>query len=237
MQTEQYNKIWTKKKNGYYQSTTNFEDRTRHWLHQEVYKQEVGELKVGYCIHHIDENKDNNTSTNLEQITNSLHSTQHVNTEERLTLASQTLKKGNYKKQLLAQAARRGEYVGVQAARRLNKGTKSKMCEYCNITFTLKDTDRNDSKYCSYICCQRASKTNRYENYVPLAESLKCIVCSIEYVPVVGNQVCCSKECCKVNTELKRKQNVIKRICSSCGEEFETIKSSKKKYCSVSCRN
>ena len=235
MQVNKYGYTWTKKENGYYQSTSNFPDGTRHWLHQEVYSREVGELKAGHHIHHLDEDKDNNEACNLEQLLGAEHVKLHMQSPELLQKLSEELTSRNAEMQLLAIAAKNGEYIGKSKLRQLQKGNKHRDCGFCGTQFTLKATDRNDTKYCCNLCAQRASKTARDPFFKVLANELNCVVCNATFNPVVGNQVCCSVICQKKNTEFKRKNNLVTRQCY-CGGIYEVPKSSKRKYCSDACR-
>jgi hypothetical protein len=237
MQVEIYEYKWSKKETGYYQSTTNFPDNTRHWLHQEVYLREVGDLLIGMVIHHKDHNKDNNSSTNLEQLDVGEHTRIHMSCESLKAACSERMKDANANMQVLAILAKKGVYVGKNKTRKLMKGNKHRICEYCSVKFTLKTRDRNDTKYCSTLCAQRYSKTQLIEGYSPLANSLFCRVCNTAFVPKAGNQFSCSNKCTKEATEAKRKANNVIRECVRCSDDFKTVKSSKRKYCSVSCRS
>lgn len=201
-----------------------------------MYIREVGDIPAGSVVHHADHNKDNNDPTNLECITASLHMMGHMQCPNRKKTSADFLKANNTKLQQLVIAAKRGEYIGKDKARKLLKGNKIKECSHCGTEFHLKDTSRNDTKYCSTACAQRGSKKARFPDYVPLAEKLNCTVCTAEFTPVTGNQTCCTELCRKKATELRRKLNVVFRECIKCGDSYETVKSSKKKYCTVDCR-
>ena len=235
MQVNRYGYTWTIKESGYYQSTTNFPDGTRHWLHQEVYSREVGELKAGHHIHHLDEDKDNNEASNLEQLLGVEHAKLHMQNPELLQKMSEAMVARNAEMQLLAIAAKNGEYISKNKLRQLQKGSKHRDCGFCGTRFTLKITDRNDTKYCCNLCAQRASKTARDPSFKILANELNCVVCNTTFNPLVGNQVCCSVTCQKENTEFRRKNDLVTRQCY-CGENYEIPKSSKRKYCSDACR-
>ena len=200
-----------------------------------MYSREVGELKAGHHIHHLDEDKDNNEACNLEQLLGAEHVKLHMQSPELLQKLSEELTSRNAEMQLLAIAAKNGEYIGKSKLRQLQKGNKHRDCGFCGTQFTLKATDRNDTKYCCNLCAQRASKTARDPFFKVLANELNCVVCNATFNPVVGNQVCCSVICQKKNTEFKRKNNLVTRQCY-CGGIYEVPKSSKRKYCSDACR-
>ena len=200
-----------------------------------MYSREVGELKAGHHIHHLDEDKDNNEAHNLEQLLGAEHVKLHMQNPELLQKLSEELTSRNAEMQLLAIAAKNGEYIGKSKLRQLQKGNKHRNCGFCGAQFTLKATDRNDTKYCCNLCAQRASKTARDPLFKILANELNCVVCNAAFNPVVGNQVCCSVACQKKNTEFKRKNNLVTRQCY-CGGNYEIPKSSKRKYCSDACR-
>lgn len=233
MQEEKYGYKWTQKASGYFQSTINFPDGTRHWLHQEVYLREKGALLAGHHIHHLDEDKTNNAPYNLEQLGGSAHSVDHMKCAARRAISSKTIKELNPTIQLLAQAAKRGEYIGQQALRQMQKGNKRRVCAYCGKPFTLKDTDKDGTKYCQFDCAQRGSRAAR--GIKPLTKK-NCLTCGKLFEQVTGNQSCCSEVCRKVNTEKKRKTNKVFKVCVKCGGKFETIKSSKRKYCTDDCK-
>ena len=196
---------------------------------------EVGELKAGHHIHHLDEDKDNNEAYNLEQLLGAEHVKLHMQNPELLQKLSEELTSRNADMQLLAIAAKNGEYIGKSKLRQLQKGNKHRNCGFCGALFTLIASDRNDTKYCCNLCAQRASKTARDPLFKILANELNCVVCNAAFNPVVGNQVCCSVACQKKNTEFKRKNNLVTRQCY-CGGNYEIPKSSKRKYCSDACR-
>ena len=200
-----------------------------------MYSREVGELKAGHHIHHLDEDKDNNEAYNLEQLLGAEHVKLHMQNPELLQKLSEELTSRNADMQLLAIAAKNGEYIGKSKLRQLQKGNKHRNCGFCGAQFILKTTDRNDTKYCCNLCAQRASKTARDPLFKILANELNCVVCNATFNPVVGNQVCCSVVCQKKNTEFKRKNNLVTRQCY-CGGNYEIPKSSKRKYCSDACR-
>lgn len=233
MQVEKYGYKWTQKKSGYFQSTVNFPDGKRHWLHQEVYLREKGALLAGHHIHHKDEDKTNNAADNLIQVCGIAHVTEHMSAPDRRIQSSNYLRDNNDSMQRLAQAARRGEYLGEQAIRKMRKGKKVKTCAFCSKEFVLKTTDKDTTKYCSTDCSQKGSRVNRG---MVLLHEKQCLTCGTNFKQVTGNQYCCSESCRKVQTELKRKAKITLRNCVKCGEEYETIKSSKRKYCKDACR-
>lgn len=194
----------------------------------------MGELLVGYQVHHKDHDKGNNEPDNLEQLIGEEHTRGHMQSPERIRTSADWLTRNNEKMQELAAAAKRGEYLGQARTRKMMKGKKQRECAYCGKAFILKDTDKNGTRYCQFTCAQRGSKQER--GIRSLNVSLDCPTCDITFVPTNPTQYCCSDKCRKVQTELKRKANKQLRNCIKCGEEFETIKSSKKKYCTVDCR-
>jgi len=155
---------------------------------------------------------------------------------DRVKSASDFMKNNNQKLQQLALKAKNGEYVGIGKTRKLMKGKKHKVCAWCNSEFTLKNTARNDTKFCSNVCAQRASKKRRIIGYAPLEDTLICKVCFTIFVPKSGNQFCCSNSCRVKVTEQKRLSNIVNRKCNECSKNFKVVKSSRKKYCSVDCR-
>lgn len=183
----------------------------------------------------MDENKDNNEPSNLEQLEASAHLVLHMRDPVLLQASSERLTNVNAEMQLLAQAAKRGEYIGKRKLRTLRKGNKHRECLYCGTQFTLKATDKDGTKFCTSLCAGRHNKQTRDPSFKPLASTLDCIICGSTFTPVVGNQQCCGVTCQRINTENLRKQDFVNRTCS-CGEVYETIRTSKRKYCSDACR-
>lgn len=201
-----------------------------------MFTQEVGVIPPNYSVHHLNEDKDDNRACNLCVIESRAHSAEHMKDPERCKTSGKFLKDNNSRMQELALATRKGEYIGIQKQRELSKGNKHRDCAYCGKHFTLKVTDKNGTKYCSFLCGQRGSMKTRIPTYAPMQDIKSCLNCGGSFSPITGNQKCCSNECRKVQTELARKANYALRPCTRCGEDFETIKSSKRKYCSDACR-
>ena len=88
-------------KTGYYLSTTNVNGKRKR-LHRYVWECNYGEIPKGYHIHHIDENKGNNSIENLELIkAGDIQITLHrVSTDEfKKKKEKLTLKKMHYPRQ------------------------------------------------------------------------------------------------------------------------------------------
>lgn len=62
---------FTPNKHGYYRVTNNRKNHIS--LHRYKYEKEVGEIPIGYDIHHIDKNRANNNLNNLECLSKSEH--------------------------------------------------------------------------------------------------------------------------------------------------------------------
>lgn len=68
------NILWHKNKLGYY---THGEDNKTYHLHRYIWQKYNGNIPSGYCVHHKDENKDNNDISNLELLQAAEHSRKH----------------------------------------------------------------------------------------------------------------------------------------------------------------
>ena len=66
-----------KRKDGYYQiSSGEYQGKL---LHRLIYEDEFGSIPEGFCIHHIDNDKENNTPNNLMLLSKSNHHHLHMN--------------------------------------------------------------------------------------------------------------------------------------------------------------
>lgn len=71
---------YTKREHGYWASTS----KKRNYLHRDVWKFFKGTIPVGFDIHHIDGNKDNNDIKNLHLTDCSSHHKLHASTDPRI---------------------------------------------------------------------------------------------------------------------------------------------------------
>ncbi len=75
--TVEYDRLkWTRAKNGYYQATVKSQER-KNWLHQYVYEKERGAIPPGLEIHHVNNDKDDNSIGNLELLDSRRHHEKH----------------------------------------------------------------------------------------------------------------------------------------------------------------
>jgi len=104
-------------------------------------------------------------------------------------------------------------------------------CLSCNKEFNISD-HVPDQKFC---CTECKSKYYYYET--PKYEDKTCTNCGVEYTrqqQTSRTQNCyCSLEC---ELEYKHKQSYEVRKCEICDEEFEILKSSTQKMCSIQCQ-
>ena len=64
------------RKDGYYQISSGINQGKL--LHRLVYEENFGSIPEGFCVHHIDNNKENNHPSNLMLLTNSNHHSLHM---------------------------------------------------------------------------------------------------------------------------------------------------------------
>ena len=207
---------WTRQKSGYYQSTTSINGK-RKWLHREIYERENGEIKDKYEVHHKDENKDNNEPSNLEILSPEDHQLMHAGGKKHWHNREQ-----------------RREYERQKRANNREQRNKNRICTYCNCKFEINDKAKNETKFCSESCRGKYSNLQKNENYAELTTK-QCIVCNSEFEQKSANQICCSEECGKIHTEKNRRSKIEFRLCLSCNNDFETIRSSSRKFCSKEC--
>lgn len=228
MQVERYGHKWTRKRNGYYQSTVAI-DGARRWLHQYTYTREVGAITPGWHVHHRDHDKDNNAPENLECLSPGSHEAAHSEgrkvrgaSPEQLTHLEAIRGK--------ALAAKQGKYVGHRKLRTL--AVRQRVCPVCEVTFTLSQKSRDDCTYCSDAC--RSTAQNKYtsaEWYAPRT----CAQCGEQFVPghdSVGHQLFCSESC---RDKHRYANKHISRKCKQCGTVMHLSAGNASRYCDA-CR-
>lgn len=234
MQQEYANRKWTRKYNGYYQSTTIFEDGKRKWLHQYVWQEANGTQPKGWDVHHKDGNKDNNSLDNLELITRSAH--QAIHGKEYFE---------NNKEGMLARlekirpkaAAWHSSEEGLEWHRQHRENLKDKIlakdkereCAWCGKTVMshLRSKNVYCDRKCEYKYTVGKSKTE--------GEEYECKVCG-EKFRWIKEKATCSDECFKIHFTKSRK--VYTHECVTCGKTFENGRryNDKGHYCTQKCK-
>ena len=224
MRVERYGYKWTRKANGYYQSTTAV-DGKRRWLHQYTHAREIGPVPAGWHVHHKDRDKDNNDPGNLECLPPGTHFGEHAG--ERVASSSspaQLAHLANIRDRALA--AKRGEYVGARKLRAL--AVRWRVCPTCGETFRLHTKSRDDATYCSVTCQQRAHNKGTAADWgTPVA----CAHCGESFVPgprSFGHQRFCSAGCYDKHRYAEKR---IVRRCKACGDTMYLSAGNAPRYC------
>lgn len=173
-------------------------------LHVYMWEKHNGPIPEGYEVHHIDRNPGNNDIENLRLMTAEEHRDLH-NVHRKLT--------GVYPERLpetaLSNAAvyhisevgrewHREHYKKTLAPRHATKIKKK--CIVCSSEFECSLT-REDSKYCSSKCKERARPKRR-----PPTETRICSMCGSEYNTSIYSPSCtCSKPCAMDLRSLRHK--------------------------------
>jgi len=202
---------WSRKPNGYYQSTVRCTDGSRkNWLHQYVYELTNGEIPEGYEVHHIDENKTNNSSTNLTLLTAEEHRAEHLEQDKTSGAALAAYVAENFDEvQELAKKGKQGLYIGKKKRRKLSRVPVR--CACCDREFTPSEKSRKDARFCSNSC------RNTWHN--EHAKERECKECGTVFKPTSRGAFCCSTECRgKQNKEAVRRD--ITHVCIICGDTF-----------------
>ena len=206
---------WSRKPNGYYQSTVRCTDGSRkNWLHQHVYELTNGEIPEGYEVHHIDEDKNNNSAGNLKLLTNEEHRAEHLEQDKTNGIALAAYVADNFDEvQALAKKGKSGEYIGKRKRRKLPKAPLK--CACCSTEFIPSAKSRKDAKFCSNHCRDTWHKEH--------AKERECKECGAVFKPTSRGAFFCSTECrCKQSKKAVRKD--FEHVCIICGETFTGTK-------------
>ena len=208
---------WTRKSSGYYQNTVRKTGK-QNWLHRFIYEETNGKIDSSMHVHHKNHDKEDNRPINLELLSHSYHAKMHG--DEKRGRKRDEPREAVDKRVCLAKLAKQGGYIGKAKRRAINKGNKHRECLYCKTKFTLKDTDRNDTKYCSEICNSRWHKLSKNPEFEEMGNR-KCIICDTRFKSNSHNQRCCSSGCQKINRRRKNDANKKPAIrsCDECGNE------------------
>ena len=144
-----------KGKDGYYMSGRK---ETLKRLHIYIWEKHNSTVPKGYCIHHIDHNKDNNDINNLKLMSISEHSRYHIN----------LMDKDKMRENLEINARPKAiEWHGSEKGKKWHKKHYEEMkdklyakvikkCQYCGKEYETVDSPKN--KYCSNKCKSAARR-------------------------------------------------------------------------------
>ncbi len=180
------------KKSGYYLSSKAIGNKRKR-LHVYVWECERGEIPEGHSVHHIDENKANNSIDNLALMTSSDHSRHHSN-EKVKTNYDAIVKNLNDKARPKAKewhASKEGSEWHKFHYERIKQKLYVKHnfeCLFCGKEFTSTQTE---SKFCSNNCKSAYRRKMGFDNI-----KAKCEICGKEYEKNKYSKTrTCSKEC------------------------------------------
>lgn len=101
------------------------------------------------------------------------------------------------------------------------------MCIECGKEFKFNEIGGMNQKFCSKKCARHNGYVRRRGELE--IKNVKCEFCCKEFMPKVGNQKFCSKDC-----YYERTNEIFNKKCEVCGIEFIT-NNKIKKYCSEKC--
>lgn len=186
-------KIYHKQKNGYYSRIERVQ------LHRVIWESHFGSIEKGFCIHHKDENKENNSIENLECIAKSEHAKLHWEKDD----GSRKEKvRENLKKAHLWRSTREGKEYSSAHHKKLWENAKiyNRVCTVCGVNF--ESISRKKNIYCSGLCHSRGYyKKNR--------EKRICKICKNEFDAYkYSNTETCSKKCTWTRANSSRRKTI-----------------------------
>lgn len=158
------------KRTGYYLNAG-----THKRLHVAVYENEVGEIPKGYVVHHLDQNKDNNTKENLVLMTNVEHVRLHGSllTDERREQMRDNLINNAIPAAREWHGTDEGKAWHGEHAKQTwaNWETRSYKCDYCGTEFETRNHYSPAShRFCSNKCKSAFRRASGVDNVVKICE-------------------------------------------------------------------
>ncbi|CAI2684065.1 HNH endonuclease signature motif containing protein [Apilactobacillus kunkeei] len=182
-------------KSGYYLSSKSIKDGKRVRLHRYVWSKKHGEIPMGYQIHHIDHNKDNNELSNLRLMTE--HEHLKLEAEYRKETNPEWLKKFHekgIKKAPKWHASKDGNAWHSKHYNEMKDIWMKKVnliCEVCGKEYVTNHASRKNSRFCSNKCKSQYRRNMGLDNVLR-----KCVICGKEFsTNKYGKAKTCSKEC------------------------------------------
>lgn len=161
-------------------------------LHRAVYSYYLGDIPIGYDIHHIDENKSNNDVSNLQL----LSKREHVAIHHRGICYAKTSEKFCVVcgKSITKRNNGRNKFCSSECAAKFNyqQSLESRSCVICGNTFVCDKHSKTQT--CSPTCSLKI----RFLNYTPVPKTEKrlCVICGKEFESIKSKPTCtCSKSC------------------------------------------
>ena len=192
MTVEYDNKKWVKQKSGYYQCTQR-KFKGKNWLHQYVYEKEKYIIPKGLEVHHLNENKDDNSIDNLVLLTpedhRKLHGDYKITNPER------------YKKQCEHLDKVRPDHVWPEDPIKYEKHRQAlidgmaktklivKVCENCGDNYEVMPF--GSSRFCSNKCKSAKRRESGVDNIIEI-----CSICGISFIKnKYSKSMTCSRSC------------------------------------------
>ena len=180
-------------KTGYYLSTKKINGK-RLRLHVYVWLKHNGPIPLGYAVHHVDENKENNEIDNLVLISDkyhqSLHSTERMDDPERYNNQVKHLARIRNKASEWHKSKKGKEWHKIHYEIMKDKLHEeiALECQWCHKTFKTK---KHGAKYCSISCRNKAHYYNDDDK-----EFRKCIICGEQFLSNKWRkQETCGRKC------------------------------------------
>lgn len=180
------------KKAGYWLCTSMNGNRRQERMHRVVWEYYYGDIPIGYEIHHIDHNKDNNDISNLELIKKEYHRKLHANelTEEQRKFLRNNLNNKARPEAIKWHKSEKGiEWHKEQYKKSLgNKKPKLFKCLECGNEFYSIDIGSN--KFCSNNCKSKHRRKSGVDNVTKICK------CGKEFITnKYSKAIYCSRAC------------------------------------------
>lgn len=208
------------KKTGYYLSSKQIKNNKRYRLHRYVWEYYHGEVPEGYCVHHIDGNKNNNGILNLTIIPKGKHVQHHSlekhNNEEWHNFWRKRFEPVRQKGTDIYKHNKEKRSLAAKKAWKTIRQTREPAIIKCAVCGKEKKTYYPERTcYCSKKCYQKAFRKNFKEKHG---------YCYDKYV---------RPKRIKPKKEPKPKTVI---ICAVCGKPKETYLPEQTKFCSRACK-
>ena len=184
-----------RKDQGYFYKTQIIENKTKTtMLHRMVYIHHYGEIKNGYSIHHIDENKMNNEIENLVCMKNSEHRKFHGSL---LTEKQKEKMRINLLENVVPKSVEwHSSEEGIKWHKEHYEEMKDKLhqtaeyiCKWCGKKYIAQKANKN--MFCSQNCRNKDRSARGVDNIKRI-----CKVCGKEFdINKYKKQDCCSYSC------------------------------------------
>lgn len=166
-------------------------------LHRYVYLCEKGKIPKGYAVHHIDENKENNSADNLRLVPKSKHAAHH--TKKRIysdyeTERQKFIERTNEKAKVWHKSAEGIEWHSKHAKESICKASERNQkakCIVCGKEYMTTKSTIHRAMFCSKKCKAKYRRDNRLD-YIECI----CVICGQKFMAdKYGKVKTCSKEC------------------------------------------